>query len=93
MQSHTQAQYIDSEWDQAALMRHLEIIGEAASRLELEFRAKHSEVEWRKIIDLRNIIIHDYMEADIEVIWSILTNDIPPLKEKITTILLSSSTQ
>jgi len=87
--NHTQEEFINNEWDQAALMRHLEIVGEAANNLESEFRAKYPEVQWRKIIDLRNVLIHNYLEVDIEIMWSIVSHDIPLLKREIDAILLS----
>ena len=85
--SHTYNQFLKNEWDQAALMRYLEVIGEAANKLEERFRVKHTSIEWRKIIDLRNILIHNYMDVDIHIMWNIMIGDIPELKEKIKKML------
>ena len=48
-----------------SVVRNLEIIGEAANRLREDFRAQHPEIEWRKIIGLRNRIVHDYLNIDV----------------------------
>jgi uncharacterized protein with HEPN domain len=50
-----------------SVVRNLEIIGEAANRLPENFRAQRSEIEWRKIIGLRNRIVHDYFNVDVEI--------------------------
>ena len=88
---HTHDQFIASEWDQAALMHYLEIIGEAANKLEEKFRMKHSSIKWRKIVDLRNILIHSYMDVDINIMWNIMIRDIPELKQNIDMILEKSA--
>jgi uncharacterized protein with HEPN domain len=49
-----------------SVVRNLEIIGEAANRLREDFRAQHPEIEWRKITGLRNRIVHDYFNIDVE---------------------------
>jgi uncharacterized protein with HEPN domain len=51
-----------------SVVRNLEIIGEAANRLPEDFRAQHTEIEWRKIIGLRNRIVHDYFNIDVEIV-------------------------
>ena len=51
-----------------SVVRNLEIIGEAANRVPEDFRAQHTEIEWRKIIGLRNRIVHDYFSIDVEIV-------------------------
>jgi len=63
-----------------AVVRNLEIIGEAANRLPKDFIEKHSEIEWNKIVGLRHRIVHEYFGVDLSIIWQILENDIPPFK-------------
>jgi len=66
-----------------SVVRNLEIIGEAANRLAEDFRAQHPEIEWRKIIGLRNRIVHDYFSIDVEIVWEIIQKDLPNLKSKL----------
>lgn len=70
-----------------AVVRNVEIIGEAANNLTRDFRSKTPSIEWRKIINTRNRIIHGYATVDLEIIWNITQNDLKPLKEEIEKIL------
>jgi len=69
-----------------AVVRNLEIIGEAANRLPEEFKEKHSDVEWYKIVGLRHRIVHEYFGIDIQIIWQILNNDLPVLRKDLSRI-------
>jgi uncharacterized protein with HEPN domain len=70
-----------------AVVRNVEIIGEAANNLTRDFRSKTPNIEWRKIINTRNRIIHGYATVDLEIIWNITQNDLSPLKTEIEKIL------
>ena len=72
-----------------AVVRNLQIIGEAANRLPEEFRAHYSEIPWRNIIGLRNRIVHDYIGVDVEIIWQIVEKEIPHLKKQLEGIRIS----
>lgn len=74
-----------------AVVRNLEIIGEAASRLPESFTVQRPEIEWRKIIGLRNRIVHAYFGVDLDIIWQIVTKELPPLKQKLSAILNGNS--
>lgn len=65
---------------QDAVVRNLEIIGEAAGRLSRSYRAVASEIDWRKIIGLRNILIHEYFGISKPIIWDVVQNKIEPLE-------------
>ena len=82
--------YEDFEKDERtvdAVLRNLEVIGEAARNTPLEIRSRYYDIPWRKIVGLRNVIIHDYFGVDLENIWEIITKDLPDLKEKVKSIL------
>ena len=66
-----------------AIERQLEIIGEAANHLSDELKLNNPEIEWRKIVAFRNFIIHEYFGVDLELVWDIISNKIPPLKATI----------
>ncbi len=66
-----------------AVVRNFEVIGEAANRVPDEFKAAHPEIEWRRIVGLRNRIIHEYFGIDYETVWKIKNENIPELLDYI----------
>ncbi len=66
-----------------AAVRSLEIIGEAASKIYTDFRARHDTIPWRRIIALRNRLIHDYMGINFNIVVNVLHNEIPSLAEQL----------
>lgn len=64
-----------------ALVRLLEIVGEAANRVPEEERIRVAEIPWPQIVSLRNRLIHGYDEVDFDILWQIVTRDLPPLVE------------
>lgn len=72
-----------------ACVKQMEIIGEASNHLSTDLKVKFSEVEWAQIIGMRNVFTHEYFGIDAALVWEIIKNDIPELKEKIKAILQS----
>ena len=70
-----------------SLIRELEIIGEAASRVSPETRAQNSAVPWQDISGMRNRLIHAYFDVNLDVIWTTVTKDLPLLKAELEKIL------
>jgi len=66
-----------------ALVKEIEIIGEAASRLSSETRQQIPALPWTDIILMRNRLIHAYFDVDLDVVWKTLTDDLPPLIEEL----------
>lgn len=73
-------QFIENELIQDGVIRNLEIIGEAVKKLPIDMRHKYTDVEWKKIAGLRDILIHDYFGVDLEIIWDVIENKVPKLK-------------
>ena len=61
-----------------AIVKDIEIIGEAASKVSQETRTSHSSIPWPDIINMRNRLIHAYFDIDIDVVWDTVTKDLPP---------------
>jgi uncharacterized protein with HEPN domain len=72
---------------QDSIVRRLEIIGEAARNIPEDFRLTHPEVPWRTIADMRNVLIHEYFSVDENLLWNVITNDIPVFKPQIEALL------
>jgi uncharacterized protein with HEPN domain len=62
-----------------SLVRLLEIVGEAAGRVPAEEQASHPDIPWPEIVGLRNRLIHGYDSVDFDILWQIVSNDLPPL--------------
>ena len=71
--------FLQSDLHQNAILKVLEIIGEAASRISNETKAAHPDVPWHNISGLRNRIVHAYFEIDLSVVWMIINDDVPVL--------------
>jgi uncharacterized protein with HEPN domain len=66
-----------------AVVRNLEIIGEAAARVPEEVRKINPDIQWRAIIGLRNRVVHAYFGVDLDLVWSIITNDLKRLSQSL----------
>jgi len=75
-----------SHW-QDAVIRQLEIIGEAAKQLTDDLRSRHDGVPWRRICGLRDVLIHDYMGVDLDAVWEVTQANVPQLKTEVQAIL------
>jgi uncharacterized protein with HEPN domain len=72
-----------------ATIKQIEIIGEAANLISDITRQEFQEIEWKQIIGLRHVLVHEYFGIDSKLVWQIVVNDIPLLKERIQKILAS----
>ncbi len=72
-----------------AVIRNLEIIGEAVKHLPEDVRAQCPDVDWKKIAGLRDILIHEYFGVNVEVIWDIVQQKLSPLEKAARTLLSS----
>lgn len=74
---------------QNAIIRSLEIIGEAAKNIPDSFREKHAGIPWRKIAGFRDILSHAYFGVNLDRVWKIIENDLPKLKKEISKIKIN----
>jgi len=72
---------------QDAIIRRLEIIGEAVKNIDDDIRDKYPQIPWKKIAGMRDIIAHEYFGVKLDRVWDIVRKDLPNLKEKIGTVI------
>ena len=70
-----------------AIVRNLEIIGEASKNVPEKVKRKYPFVEWKEAIGFRNVLVHDYFGIDLEAVWDTIKNNLPSLKENIKKVL------
>lgn len=87
----SKADFIKSVKTQDAVIRRLEIIGEATKNLSANFKEKHPNVPWNEIARMRDKLIHGYFGVDLNITWGVVSNDLPDLKKKIKIILIKLS--
>jgi len=80
-------EFIEHHMMQDAVMRQIEIIGEASNSVSEEFQEKHPELPWFQMRGIRNKIVHDYRGINLQVIWDTVKNDLPALKKQVEGIL------
>lgn len=85
----------DKDWDtfyediqvQDAVVRRIEIIGEAGRRVSQETRDKYPQIPWREMTSMRNLVIHEYDVVDIKQVWDTVQNKLPPLIKQLSKIV------
>ena len=72
-----------------AVVKNIEIVGEAANNITKELQMRHTEVLWKDVISMRHVLVHDYYSIDARTAWQTAKENLPPLKEQIEKILSS----
>ncbi len=70
-----------------AVLRNLEIIGEAAKHIPENIRMQHPEIPWKRVIGLRNVVIHHYFGVDLSIVWVIIKKQLPELKNAVISLM------
>ncbi|MFH1218481.1 MAG: DUF86 domain-containing protein, partial [Candidatus Peregrinibacteria bacterium] len=79
----TKEKFSKAKMMQDAIVRRIEIIGEAVKNLPPTFRKKHPKIAWQEIAGMRDVLIHEYFGVNINVVWETIRKDIPKLKKQI----------
>ncbi len=87
IQKRTRKEMDSDEMLSLSLVRLLEIIGEAANGVSDAFREKHNHIPWKKMIGLRNRLIHGYFDINLDIVWDTIKDDLPPLVTELEKII------
>lgn len=83
----SEEEFLENQEKQDAIIRRLEIIGEAVKNLSDEFKETHPETVWNKAMGIRNILIHHYFGIDLEIVWDTVTKSLPEFKKQIESLV------
>ncbi len=86
-QGRDRAALLDDPTNSRAIVRSLEVIGEAVKKLPQELRTKYPQVEWDDIAGMRDVLIHHYFGIDYDIVWSVLEKDIPEMHNELRRII------
>lgn len=91
--SRGKAVFSSDELIQNWIASHLQIVGEASFALSPDLRAKHSEIPWKQIVGLRHVLVHHYFKINLNIVWSVVEDDLPLFKPRIEAILKEFDTE
>ncbi len=79
--------FLEDSKTQDAVIRNLEIIGEATKKISDDFKSKYPDIAWKEVSGMRDVLIHDYFGVNLDIVWEVVERDIPQLQEKINVLL------
>ena len=83
----TEEEFSKNPQVQDAVVRRLEVIGEAAKNVSEETKEKHSDIPWKKITGMRDVLTHAYFGVNLKRVWEVVKTDLPQLKQNLSTII------
>ena len=78
---------------QTWMVRNIQVIGEAARALSQDLRDDHPNIPWSSVIGMRHVLVHDYFDIDLDIVWRVIEQDVPALKHNIRNILITLDTR
>ena len=84
-------EFMNSRLIQDAVIRNMEIIGEAIKRVSPGFRGQHPEIPWKEMAGMRDVLIHDYMGVDLKIVWNVVSRNLAEIKEHLRGLLPNES--
>jgi uncharacterized protein with HEPN domain len=79
--------FVSDELIQTYIVHNLQILGEAAAKVPLDQQSQYMDLPWPKMVGMRNVLVHNYFNIDLDIVWKVVENELPSLKEKINHIL------
>jgi uncharacterized protein with HEPN domain len=80
-------EFLQQELIQDAVIRNLQVLAESSQHISDERKLSHPEVDWLALSGFRNVLVHDYLGVDVDRVWNIIINDLPPLKRSLIIML------
>lgn len=81
---------IANEEKLSAILYQITIIGEATKRLSMQFREQHPEIPWRSLAGMRDVIVHEYDQVDLDIVWDVIEREIPQLLVQLEPLVINS---
>ena len=79
--------FVSDELIQTYIVHNLQILGEAAAKIPTDQQSQYPELPWPKMVGMRNVLVHNYFNIDLDIVWQVVESELPALKEKIGRIL------
>ncbi len=89
----THKEFLKNTMVQDAIIRRLEIIGEAVKNVPQNFRERHPDMRWKNIAGMRDILIHEYSGVNLKRVWKVIKDDMPDLKQSVKRIIVELDDQ
>lgn len=83
----TEEGFYDNRQVQDAVIRRLEIVGEATKNVDDDFRKRYSDIPWKEMAGMRDVLIHEYFGVNLRRVWQVIKTDLPGLKQKFVVIM------
>ncbi len=80
-------EFMNSRLIQDAVIRNMEIIGEATKRVSPGLREQHPEIPWKEMAGMRDVLIHDYMGVDLNIVWNVISRNLAEIKDHLRALL------